>query len=132
MKPLYPQESMMVVQAAAALDPAYPRSRPPAPPDTSYQRLRPVTPAPGPLPPPKPREKKPRLSQPPPPHPPTVAKAQPQAPLQVAVRPKPEELQVVLPQKPTFVPDHRTAPGCFDIVGRGAFPQIRFTTAVTI
>jgi hypothetical protein len=137
-KPLYPQESMMVVQAAPPPDQVYPQSRPPPPPDTSYQLLRPVAPAqppaPAPLPPPKVQEKKPRLSQPPP-HPPTVAKVQPPPPPpppQVSVKAKTEELQVVLPQKPTFVPDCKTAPGCFDIVARGAFPQIRFTTEVTI
>jgi hypothetical protein len=50
----------------------------------------------------------------------------------MAVKPKPEEFQIVLPQKPTFVPDLRNAPGCFDIVGRGSFPSVRFSTEVNV
>jgi hypothetical protein len=140
-KSFYPQEPGMIVHGPAP-EPVYPTNRPPAPQDASYQRLRPVAPEPAPvavsLPPPKVQEKKPRLSQPPP-HPPVVTKAAPPPPPPpppptplVTVKPKQEEFQIVLPQKQTFVPDLRNAPGCFDIVGRGPFPSVRFSTEVNV
>jgi hypothetical protein len=40
-----------------------------------------------------------------------------------------------LPEKPIMQPlvvDHRIAPGCFDILGRGRFPPISLATAMAL
>jgi hypothetical protein len=132
--PGYPQEQIMVVHPQP--DPVYPANRPPAPPDSSFHRLAtPVQPsAPAPRAPSKPASgSKARMSQPSvhgptqiKPHPPL----QPPPPALMATKPKPTDFQLQLPSRPTFVPDRRSPPGCFDIIGRGTFPRISFATEV--
>jgi hypothetical protein len=67
-------------------------------------------------------DKKPRLVQPP--------AAAPKAAAPAA--PKDGAAQLQLPKGPVVAFDHRTAPGCFDIVGRGPLPRITFSTEVTL
>jgi hypothetical protein len=133
-KPVYSQDQVMVVHQAQ--EPVY--SRPPPPSDASYQRIRaiqqppPPPPAAVPAPPPKATEKKSRLAQPPP-HPPAPpAKQAPPPPAPVALKPKVEERQISLPQRPAYAPDLLKAPGCFDIVARGGLPAISFFTDILL
>jgi hypothetical protein len=79
--------------------------------------------------PPKTPERKSRLAQPPPP---LKQQPPPPPPPQVAPKPKLEDRQVVLPQKPGIVPDFSKAPGCFDIVARGSLPRISFYTEIVM
>jgi hypothetical protein len=114
-KVMHPQEPTAPTRSQ---EPTWSQTRPPPPPDASYDRLKPAPPqaTPAPLPPPKAQEKKPMFARPPPPNAPISSIAD----------------DFVLPATPTFVPDHTKAPGCFDILGRGSLPPIRFTAEVTV
>jgi hypothetical protein len=128
-KPTYGQDPVMVVHQGA--EPVYLR---PPPAEAAYQRVRSIQQPPAPPPSPaKATEKKSRLAQPPPrPPAPPVKQAPPPPPPAIAPKPKVEERQVILPQKPGFTPDFLKAPGCFDIVARGALPAISFFSDVSL
>jgi hypothetical protein len=131
-KPGYPQEQIMVIHPQA--EPVYPVARPPPPPASSFQRLAiPAQPsAPPPRAPLKMHEgKRARMTQP------SVngpSKMKPQLPPQppIVMKPPVEDFRIQLSPTPEFMPDHRSPPGCFDIVGRGTFPRISFATHVEV
>jgi hypothetical protein len=49
---------------------------------------------------------------------------------QLPIKAKLGEIEILAAGLPTFTPNYRRAPGCFDIVARGTFPRIDFTTEV--
>jgi hypothetical protein len=120
-KPIYPQESIVVMPANPEQLYAPPRPQPEPPFHTLHQPPNP--PAPRPV-----DRRKPRTNQPPG-HLPMPGKAvQPPPPAPAAPRQKIDQIQLSISALPSFTPDYQHPPGCFDLVGRGGLPRVAFTT----